>query len=181
MKTTTRSSAGFSLVEIVLALGVFAFAIVAILGLFPAALTTAQRARAESIAPEIARGIFATLRGHAERKYDVFPPPPSSGASFTGQVKIARPDKSTGLDLVLPLDLASPGTRYVVYTLDGECVGQAANATNISKLGFFLVTVASTPDPDVKGLTSLAVTIEYPATAVKKDRDRLVFLSRIAK
>lgn len=180
MKTTTRSSAGFSLVEIVLALGVFAFAIVAILGLFPAALTTAQRARAESIAPEIARGIFATLRGNAERKYDTFPPS-GANASFTGQVKVARPDKSTGLDLVLPLNLANTDTRYVVYTLDGECVGQAANAVNISKLGFFLVTVASTPDPDVKGLTSLTVTIEYPATAQKKDRDRLVFLSRIAK
>jgi type II secretory pathway pseudopilin PulG len=51
----------FSLVEVVLALGVISFAIVAILGVFPLGLSTGHSAQDETHAPQIAQTIFATL------------------------------------------------------------------------------------------------------------------------
>jgi type II secretory pathway pseudopilin PulG len=53
----------FSLVEVVLALGVISFAIVAILGVFPIGLSTSHSAQDETRAPQIAQTIFATLAG----------------------------------------------------------------------------------------------------------------------
>lgn len=55
------SRRGFSLVEVVLALGVISFAIVAILGVFPVGLNTSHSAQDETRAPQIAQTIFATL------------------------------------------------------------------------------------------------------------------------
>lgn len=51
----------FSLVEVVLALGVISFAIVAILGVFPLGLSTGRSAQDETRAPQIAQTIFASL------------------------------------------------------------------------------------------------------------------------
>jgi len=51
----------FSLVEVVLALGVISFAIVAILGVFPVGLSTGHSAQDETRAPQIAQTVFAAL------------------------------------------------------------------------------------------------------------------------
>ena len=51
----------FSLVEVVLALGVISFAIVAILGVFPLGLSTSRSAQDETRAPQIAQTILASL------------------------------------------------------------------------------------------------------------------------
>lgn len=55
------SPRAFSLVEVVLALGVISFAVVAILGVFPLGLNTSHSAQDETRAPQIAQTIFATL------------------------------------------------------------------------------------------------------------------------
>jgi type II secretory pathway pseudopilin PulG len=56
-----RRHRAFSLVEVVLALGVISFAIVAILGVFPLGLSTSRSAQDESRAPQIAQTILASL------------------------------------------------------------------------------------------------------------------------
>ena len=53
---------GFSLVEIALALGVVALALVSILGLIPVALDAAEESRSQARAALISRRIFADLR-----------------------------------------------------------------------------------------------------------------------
>ena len=53
--------AGFSLVEVTIAIGIFAFVIVAILGLFPAALRQRSEAAAEMRAVLIAQQVFGGI------------------------------------------------------------------------------------------------------------------------
>jgi uncharacterized protein (TIGR02598 family) len=56
------STKGFSLVEIVLALGVISFALVAIIGLLPIGLASGRASIQETRANLLAQQIFATLR-----------------------------------------------------------------------------------------------------------------------
>ena len=60
--------AAFSLVEVVVSLGVIAFAIVAILGVVPAGLSTGRSAQDETRAPQIAQDIFNSLASQAQTK-----------------------------------------------------------------------------------------------------------------
>ena len=57
-----RPGSGFSLVEVVLALGVISFALVAIIGLLPIGLASGRGSIQESRANHLADEIFATLR-----------------------------------------------------------------------------------------------------------------------
>ncbi len=61
MKQLPASSRAFSLVEVVLALGVVSFAIVAILGLFPVALNSNRAGINEGRAAELVRAITGTI------------------------------------------------------------------------------------------------------------------------
>ena len=60
----------FSLVEVVLALGVVSFAIVAILGVFPLGLSTSHSAQDETRVAQIAEDILASLAGQAPTNYN---------------------------------------------------------------------------------------------------------------
>jgi uncharacterized protein (TIGR02598 family) len=61
MKTRTSRKAGFSLIEIVVALGVISFALVAILGVLPLGLKSGRNSAQETRANHLAEQIFATL------------------------------------------------------------------------------------------------------------------------
>ncbi len=61
---------GFSLAEVVIALGVIAIAVVAILALFPAALQTGHSAQDETRAAQIAQTIFPSLAGQAVSQFN---------------------------------------------------------------------------------------------------------------
>src|SRR5213592_4926425 len=63
------ATGGFSLSEVVIALGVISFAIVAILGVLPAGLSTSHSAQDETRAPQIARDILNSLASEAQSKY----------------------------------------------------------------------------------------------------------------
>ena len=62
MKVCSRSTAGFSLVEIVLAIGVAAFCLIAVLGLLPVALKTQQASIQQTTATQILSQVGSTLR-----------------------------------------------------------------------------------------------------------------------
>ena len=61
---------GFSLAEVVIALGVIAVAVLAILALFPAALQTGHSAQDETRAAQIAQTIFPSLAGQAVSQFN---------------------------------------------------------------------------------------------------------------
>ena len=60
---------GFSLAEVVIALGVIAIAVLAILAVFPAALQTGHSAQDETRAAQIAQTIFPSLAGQAVSQF----------------------------------------------------------------------------------------------------------------
>src|SRR5438552_17665362 len=66
MKAHARSAAGFSLVEITLALGVAAFCLIAVLGLLPVALNTQQasvnQTKAHAIISQVINDLPADVR-----------------------------------------------------------------------------------------------------------------------
>ena len=59
----------FSLVEVVLSLGVIAVGVIAILGVFPTALQTGHSAQDETRAPEIAQTIYGSLAAQAPSQF----------------------------------------------------------------------------------------------------------------
>ncbi|MFL6515581.1 MAG: hypothetical protein ACJ8M1_11225 [Chthoniobacterales bacterium] len=64
-----RSSSAFTLAEVVVALGIVAFAIVAILGLMPVGLATGRSAQDESRAPQIAQDIINSIASQVQSRY----------------------------------------------------------------------------------------------------------------
>src|SRR5437763_2263240 len=62
LKASGSQSAGFSLVEVTLALGVAAFCLIAVLGLLPPSLKTQQASIQQTTANQIISTIFADLR-----------------------------------------------------------------------------------------------------------------------
>lgn len=67
---SSRIANAFSLVEVVLALGVVSFAVVAILGILPVGLNTSHSAQDETRAAQIAEDILASLAGQAPSNYN---------------------------------------------------------------------------------------------------------------
>src|SRR5947209_6065666 len=60
----------FSLVEVVLALGIVSFAIVAILGLIPTGLQTSHSSQDETRAAQIAQSILSTMASQAQTQFN---------------------------------------------------------------------------------------------------------------
>lgn len=82
---------GFSLVEVVVALGVISFAIVAILGVIPTGLKTGRSAQDETRAPQIAQAIFASLSSQAQTKFPhlvINQPATPSSAGFSFNIDL---------------------------------------------------------------------------------------------
>ena len=69
-----RVVGGFSLVEVTIAIGIFAFVIVAILGLFPVALRQRSDAALETRAVLVAQQIFEGIRGSTNTSAIRLPP-----------------------------------------------------------------------------------------------------------
>lgn len=65
-RSALDSAQAFSLVEVVLALGIVAFAIVAILGAFPAALQTSRSSQSETRAAQIAQDVLVSLASQSQ-------------------------------------------------------------------------------------------------------------------
>ena len=68
-----RDERAFSLVEVTVAIGIFAFVIVAIIGLFPAALTQRNNAAVESRAVLAAQQVFESIQGSPSKEIIYLP------------------------------------------------------------------------------------------------------------
>src|SRR4051812_25866472 len=94
---------GFSLVEVVLALGIVAFAVVAIMGMFPVALSSAKDSLSETHAAMIAQMVVGQIRAQSV-----------SGATFA-----VGPDPTTTAGSYA-FDLKNSPTAYAVYDENGQ-------------------------------------------------------------
>lgn len=134
----SAESGGFSLIEIVLAVGIISFALVGILGLFPVALEAAAESQAETQAAFIAQQIYTGLR---------------SPSPFL-------PDSSSD-SLGSSVDLRS-SSNYPLYF--GQGGGQQVSKTDDTLFEADVVVSPSDPEP---GLTRVEVSIATPPDQIQ--------------
>ncbi len=150
--------AGFTLVEIALAVGIFAFAIVAIMALFPVGLKSASESRIQTIVAQIARTVLSDLRtGDFKAARVVTSPPPANPLTFTA------------FDLSQP---AAP-TVYLLYKSDGTVLAASTAAKYASGdvTGDFFVKIDSKlVQATAPVLAQVTVTVEAPAAAKSANR-----------
>jgi uncharacterized protein (TIGR02598 family) len=150
--------AGFSLVEVTIAIGIFAFIIVAILGLFPAALRQRADAAAESRAVLIAQQVFG-------------------GITATGSVTNALSSETNNPSL----RNLSNGV-VLGFSLNSTTLNQIANGTNSwaspepdPNITTKALVIATNVSP---GLFNVRVQVGYPAS-LPADKRRLQTFSSL--
>ena len=137
---------GFSLAEVVIALGVIAIAVVAILALFPAALQTGHSAQDETRAAHIAQSVFGSLVAQA-------------------------PSQFSNVRLPLyPLPSPSPSTINLTtsssYPLYADNDGQLSNSAASATYAITIYTNNSVPGfTDPASANEVTVRVAWPANA----------------
>jgi uncharacterized protein (TIGR02598 family) len=147
-------SRGFSLIEVVLALGVVAFAIVGIMGLFPVALRTAQESQRETRATFIARQLWAELQAS-----------PSTNARIAVGANPTVPGSFVGNSLF------SNWSVRVGFDEAGRPLGTDAPVGSI-----YSAVVTNTPNTPTAGLARIEVQVQAPAQADETNRTAYSFV-----
>ncbi len=141
---------GFSLAEVVIALGVIAIAVVAILALFPAALQTGHSAQDETRAAQIAQTIFPSLAGQAVSQFN--------------NVQFLLSDNTTRSTPPVDLTLSSGATPAV--TLYAENDGKLTQNATKAVYAIFIYTNNSVPGfTDLASANLVTLRVAWPANA----------------
>lgn len=167
----------FTLIEIVLALGILTFALVGILGLFPIALASARDSKSETMAILIAQSIAADLRSLQQ-----------SGTNESGDPTwtsgIAHPPSTIPVNL-----LASPAASITLAYFREGSTGLVPQATDVSShyaTGIpgaeYLARITTEFDtPGHPGLCVVEIQIESPASAPEPARTKTPFFTLLHK
>ena len=153
----------FSLVEVVLALGVISFAIVAILGVIPVGLATGHSAQDETRAPQIAQTILASFAAQASTQFTNLQLPVSGNNSVT-------------------FNLASSTNQTLYAGNEGQLLSTLNGAT-------YIVTIITNSSPVTTGGTAfdsgyanqVTVSVGWPANAPVTARTSRDFVRIISK
>ena len=149
--------AGFSLVEVVLALGVIAFAITGIMGLFPVAMRTALESQRETRATLIARKIFSDLEASTPDGLLI-----ALGTDLTSVSSFISPKPS----------LTNSWQHVISYDNDGLPLGNGTNSA-----ASFLASIQCSPNTPITGLSRIQVDVMTPALAPAALRTTNTFVS----
>jgi uncharacterized protein (TIGR02598 family) len=150
MKVPERETSGFSLVEVTLALGVAAFALLAILGMLPTSLKTQQASIQQTTANQIISQVFSDLRA------DLILPP--------GQ---ASHEDESGFHLHGHwAQMLQPDTLY--FTQNGKLTGNV-NQTGTPTDAAFRVKITYNPLPPTPTTSLANIRVSWPA-AVDPDQ-----------
>jgi uncharacterized protein (TIGR02598 family) len=138
-----KQSAGFSLVEVALALGITAFCLTSILGLLPAGLTINQTSAEQTASANIARTIISDFRTAV------------SGSLTTSPL--------------YQFDLSSSSTtpQTLYFSTDGSPSGSVGSgATTTGTIARYRAAVAfSTPSYNANRTTCVRLVVSWPAMA----------------
>ena len=116
-KNSSRQSGGFSLIEIVIAIGLAAFAIVGLIGLMPQGLTTLKQSRSDSLRAEILKSVANTAK-----QTDFSPISSLNGTNFyfdADGVLVASGSPDALYQAVLGTNSANVPASGSAYTLPG--------------------------------------------------------------
>lgn len=129
-----RGTAGFSLIEVILAVGVFAIGILAVIGMLPNLLSMSKEAWQETRAAQIGNQIVRDLNSGADRY-----------GFIVTDVSAAAPKHEK-------IDLTEPGSWTIPFDQEGTPQASSETAT-------FDASVAVTPDAARPGLSNVTVTV----------------------
>jgi len=132
----------FSLLEVVIALGVIAVGIVGVLAVFPTALQTGRSAQDETRAAHIAQSVFGSLVAGATSQFNAVPLPPTPSIDLTAS--------------------SSPTSPTLYADNDGNLI---PNSTN-SAYAIFIYTNNAVPGfTDPASANLVTVRLAWPANA----------------
>ena len=147
MKTVAlRSRAGFSLVEVALALGVAAFCLVPLFGLLPIGVNTNHASFEQTSAVNVASAVVADLRATA-----LLTPPVNQNSACYG----------------IPIPATPPGSVALFVRQDGTLSGTVNQDANPAQLPRFRVSLyfSSSAANNANNATAVRVLITWPALA----------------
>jgi uncharacterized protein (TIGR02598 family) len=148
LSTRCAKRLGFSLAEVVIALGVIAVAVVAILALFPATLQTGHSAQDETRAAHIAQSVFASLIGQA--------------ASQFNNVQFLLSDNSTRS--TPPVDLTTSSGATPAVTLYAQNDGKLTQDQATAVYAIYVFTNNSVPGfTDLASANLVTLRVAWPA------------------
>lgn len=162
MRTRNLPRRAFSLVEVVLALGVISFAIVAILGMVPTALQTGHSAQDETRATQIAQTIFSALASQASTNFTNIQFPLADGSN---------PNLSAS---------SSPTSPNLYVDNNGKIIATAAGATYAITLSTNATPAGFSP-ADAGLASQVTVSVAWPASAPATSQIRRDFARIISK
>ena len=184
-----RPPAGFSLTEVVIALGIFAVSMVGVIALFPVASSAGRESSEETQAAILAQTIFSDLRSSTQAKGK------SAGWIVRG------PNTFSLSQWIFPVSLTAGSSNYVAYNLlprenssgpDGtgmigqpiclKAINQNLSASSFSNAitvsnAIFAAQIAVNPVPGLTGLAQVNVSVQTPANVVLTNRRSYVFQS----
>jgi len=141
---------GFSLVEVVIALGVIAVAVLAILAVFPAALQTGHSAQDETRAAQIAQTIFPSLAGQAVSQFN--------------NLQLLLSDNTTRS--TPPIDLTTSSGATPALTLYAENAGELTQDPTKATYKISFYTNNSVPGfTDLASANLVTLRVAWPANA----------------
>ena len=149
---------GFSLAEVVVALGVISFAIVAILGVLPSGLQTSKSSQDETRAAQIARSILAGIASQAPTQFD--------------NIQLAFSENSSA-----QFNLGSSETKTLYADNDGKIITDTNGAT-------FKVDVTTNSAPtgfDSGNANQITVRVIWPANAPPASQSSRNYVRIISK
>jgi len=140
-----RPDTGFSLVEVVIALGIVSFAVLAIVGMMPMALKSAQESMRETDSTLIAQRIFSELRT-------------SSG----GNRSVSKDTNSSTQTLLLTAHNST--NNFLAFKQDGRVLTNATTAPANADYDFY-AQISVFTNTGVSNLSRVQIDITAPATA----------------
>lgn len=167
LRSCSKIGGGFSLIEVTLALGVIAFALVAIMGLFPVAMKSATESQRETRATFIAQSIFADL-GSGMSTTNTFI---AIGTNF--QQPAGR----------LSVNLATNGTNFLLFSEEGVPMGTVTDAQflgSVSTVGTaYGAKVMVNQLPVFTNRSRVEVQVEAPLGAISTNRTKYNFVTEV--
>ncbi len=163
----------FSLVEVVLALGVISFAIVAILGLVPIGLQTSHSSQDETRAAQIAQTIFASMAAQAPQNFQTIALPTTS------------PSPAPVLDLSSSTTSASLPAGILYANNDGKIISGVVGASpQVPSGATYVATIITNSAPsglDPSYVNQVTVSVAWPAIAAPTNQTKREYVRLISK
>ena len=135
----------FSLVEVVIALGIVSFAVLAIVGMLPVAMKSAQESMRETDATLIAQGIFSELR------------------TGSGGNRSISKGMNTGTQLI-NLTANNSTNNFLGFKENGEVMGFTTSGAQNADLDFY-AQISVFTNTGVSNLSRVQIDITAPAAA----------------